>query len=90
MDLKSKPFYLNNEEIEWVKNTLSGMTLGDKIKQLFIDMAAPVSEEIIKKIVGERKLGGLRYMNRDGASISKLIASYQRASEIPLDRKSVV
>ena len=84
MDLKSKPFYLNKEETEWVQSTLSGMSLSDKIKQLFIDMAAPVSDEIIKKIVRERKIGGLRYMNKDGASISKLIASYQSASEIPL------
>ena len=84
MDLKSKPFYLNKEETEWVQNTLFGMSLSDKIKQLFIDMAAPVSDEIIKKIVRERKIGGLRYMNKDGASISKLIASYQSASEIPL------
>lgn len=84
MDLKSKPFYLNKEEIEWVKNTLSGMSVDDKIKQLFIDMAAPVPDEIIKKIMGERKFGGLRYMNKDGASISKLIASYQGASQIPM------
>ena len=84
MDLKSKPFYLNNEEAGWVKKTLSGMSTEDKIKQLFIDMAAPVPEEIIKKIAGEHKAGGLRYMNRDGASVSKLISSYQQASEIPL------
>lgn len=84
MDLKSKPFYLNNEEAGWVKKTLSGMSTEDKIKQLFIDMAAPVPEEIIKKIAGEHKAGGLRYMNRDGLSISKLISSYQQASEIPL------
>ena len=57
MDLKSKPFYINKEETEWVQNTLFGMSLSDKIKQLFIDMAAPVSDEIIKKIVRERKIG---------------------------------
>lgn len=84
MDLKSRPFYLNKEETEWVENTFSKMLVDDKIKQLFIDMAAPVPEEIIKKIMGERKFGGLRYMNKDGASIAKLIESYQRASEIPL------
>jgi len=84
MDLKSKPFYLDDEQIKWVNSTLSKMTTDDKIKQLFIDMAAPVPEEIIKKIMSERRFGGLRYMNKDGASISTLIASYQKASEIPL------
>lgn len=84
MDLKSKPFYLDNEQIAWVESVLSSMTEDDKIKQLFIDMAAPVPEPVIKKIVGERKLGGLRYMNRDGASVAKLISAYQSASQIPL------
>ncbi|MCM1439860.1 MAG: beta-hexosaminidase [Roseburia sp.] len=84
MNLQANPFYLNKDEIEWVENTLSKMSVDDKIKQLFIDMAAPVSEEIIKNIVAEHKSGGLRYMNKDGASVAKLIDSYQNASEIPL------
>lgn len=84
MDLKSKPFYLNEDDIEWVNATLSSMTLEDKIKQLFIDMAAPVPENYVKGIVAEHKYGGIRYMNKDSQCISKLLAAYQSASEIPL------
>ncbi len=84
MNLKAKPFNLNNEQIEWVNNTLSKMSTDDKIKQLFVDMAAPLPPEIVKGIVAERKYGGIRYMNKDGATVSKLIETYQQASEIPL------
>ena len=33
--LKSKPFYLSDDDIKWVYETLDGMTLEDKIHHLF-------------------------------------------------------
>ncbi len=84
IDLRAKPFYLNDEQAEWVQTTLSGMSQDDKIKQLFIDMAAPVPADAVKGLVRQRKYGGLRYMNKDGATISALLKSYKAASEIPL------
>ena len=35
MDLKSKPFYLNDSDIKWVETTLADMTEEEKIAQLF-------------------------------------------------------
>ena len=84
MDLRAKPFNLNDAQIEWVNETLKKMTEDDKIKQLFIDMAAPVPPEMIKRIVAERKYGGIRYMNKDAKTISELLKNYREASEIPL------
>ena len=66
IDLKAKPFYLSDEQIEWVNTALNGMSQDDKIKQLFIDMAAPVPADAVKGLVQQRKYGGLRYMNKDG------------------------
>ncbi len=80
----NKPFNLNSDEIKWVENTLSQMTLEDKIKQLFIDMAAPVSEDIVKNIVGTHKAGGLRYMNQEPNKVKDLLNLYKKYSEIPL------
>ena len=36
VDLKAKPFYLTDEKIRWVKDTLASMTEDEKIGQLFI------------------------------------------------------
>lgn len=36
VDLTAKPFYLGKEEIEWVEEQITGMTLEEKIGQLFI------------------------------------------------------
>jgi len=35
MNLKEKPFYLNDDAISWVENTLDSMTLEEKVGQLF-------------------------------------------------------
>lgn len=84
MNLREKPFYLDDEDLCWVDKTIAEMTLEDKIKQLFIDMAPPVSGKAVNGIVDRCKYGGIRYMNKDGESISKMISEYQAASEIPL------
>jgi len=36
MDLRAKPFYLNDSQIAWVEETLKNMSLDDKLGQLFI------------------------------------------------------
>ena len=36
VDLRAKPFYLNDEQIRWVEETIAGMTLEEKIGQLFV------------------------------------------------------
>jgi len=35
MDLRAKPFYLNDSQIAWVEETLKNMSLDDKLGQLF-------------------------------------------------------
>ena len=35
VDLKAKPYYLNDEDIKWVEETISNMTDEEKVGQLF-------------------------------------------------------
>ena len=35
MDLRAKPFYLKDEQIKWVEETLASMSVEDKLGQLF-------------------------------------------------------
>ena len=79
-----KPFNLNEEQIIWVENTLKNLTLEEKIKQLFIDMAAPVSENIVKMLVETHGYGGLRYMNQEPNKVKELLNLYKKYSKIPL------
>ena len=38
VDLKAKPFYLDDEACAWVRGTLAGMTDLEKIGQLFCEI----------------------------------------------------
>ena len=40
VDLKAKPFFLTDEEIRWVEETLASMTLREKLSQLFVLLKA--------------------------------------------------
>ena len=52
VNLKDKPFYLNDEQIKWVEDTIANMSEDEKIGQLFIVMnIAKDNEEEIKEVV---------------------------------------
>ena len=40
VDLKAKPYYLSDEDIKWVEDTIAGMSLEEKIGQLFFNMGS--------------------------------------------------
>ena len=84
MNLKAKPFYLNDEDVKWIESTLKEMSLDDKVRQLFVSMAAPVGTETINHIVDATRPGGLRYMNGPKDNIKRILSDYQKASKIPL------
>ena len=50
VDLRAKPFFLNDEQIKWVEDTIAGMTLEEKLGQLFVLLkpVPGVNEEQIK------------------------------------------
>lgn len=80
----NKPFNLDSTAIAFVEKTLENMSLDEKIKQLFIDMAVPVREEIVEKIVKTEQMGGLRYMNQEPSKVKELLNLYKKYSKIPL------
>ena len=38
IDLRAKPFYLDDESVKWVEDTLNGMTLMEKVGQVFAEI----------------------------------------------------
>jgi beta-N-acetylhexosaminidase len=38
VDLHKKPYFLDDEGIRWVQDTIAGMTVEEKIGQLFVNM----------------------------------------------------
>lgn len=64
MNYREKPFYLKDEDIAWVEETLAGLTMKEKVDQIFVDMMWNLSEEELKEQVKEHNFGGYRYSNK--------------------------
>ncbi|WWO73619.1 hypothetical protein V4937_02345 [Histophilus somni] len=61
VDLTKKPYYLKDEDIQWVKNTIANMTLEEKIGQLFVNMGSSRSEEYLTDVLNRYHIGAVRY-----------------------------
>ncbi len=86
VNLREKPFYLTEEEIRWVEETIAGMTLEEKLGQMFVLLKAVpgVNEEAIKAGLAVSHQGGLRWQGGDKETVWLQNTTYQKYSKIPL------
>lgn len=84
VDLKAKPFYLSNEDIEWVENTIKGMTDEEKIGQLFFHLFTDFSEDYVKNVITKYHIGGARYKGASSEQVQQLVTILQTNSKIPM------
>ncbi len=86
VDLKAKPFYLNDQEIRWVEDTIASMSLEEKLSQLFV-LLKPVpgaNEEQIKSLMESARPGGMRWQGGDKETVAKQNCLFQQYSRIPV------
>lgn len=86
VDLRAKPFYLNEKQLQWVEDTIAGMTLDEKLGQLFVLLKAVpgVNEDDIKASLSVSHQGGLRWQGGDKETVYLQNTTFQRHSKIPL------
>ena len=87
MDLRAKPFYLNDEQIAWVEQTRDSMSLNDKIGQLFLfnSMTTQTAAEQIEDLekIGLKPCGFL-LRGASSKDIREKISDFQNHYDIPL------
>ena len=86
VDLRAKPFYLNDEQIKWVEDAIADMTLEEKLGQLFVILKAVpgFDEEEIRAGLAVSHQGGLRWQGGDKETVWLQNTTYQKHSKIPL------
>ena len=84
VDLKAKPYYLSDEDIAWVENTIANMTDEEKVGQLFVNMVTDFTPEGIKKVAETYHPGALRYHNKPADELWDMVNTFQQCSKVPL------
>ena len=84
VDLSKRPFYLEEEDIKWVKNTIKNMTLEEKIGQLFVNMGSSREEAYLKETVEKYHIGAIRYNPGSASEIYDQNKYLQSQSKIPI------
>lgn len=86
VNLKECPFYLNEKQIQWVEQTIAGMTMEEKFGQLFVLLKGQpgVDENAISANVSKSHQGGLRWQGGDRNQVYEQSRLYQKYSKVPL------
>ncbi len=84
VNLKIQPYNLDDEAIKWVQDTISNMTIEEKIGQLFVNMGESREEEYLKSIVDDYHIGGVRYNPGTAEEVYEQNRILQENSKIPL------
>ena len=81
---KENPFYLTDEQVQWVENTYDSMSLEEKIGQLFCPIVFTKEEKELKELVETKHIGGMLYREGPGEELRQSHKILQDASKIPL------
>ena len=84
VNLKEKPYYLNDDQIKDVESLVLSMSLDDKLKQLFICLTKQKDEEYLKEEMSTTKCGGVRYNPGMLKDVYNHNYFCQKYSEIPV------
>lgn len=84
VNLKEKPYYLSEGDIQWVENTISEMTIEEKIGQLFVCMVGSREPEDLRSVVNQYHPGAFRYQNASAKELYDQNKILQDTTKIPL------
>ena len=86
VDLKGKPFYLTEDEIRWVEETIESMTPEEKLRQLFVLLKGVpgAAEDQIRSLMETARPGGMRWQGGDRETVFTQNTLFQKYSRIPV------
>lgn len=84
INLKAKPFCLDDKAIEWVNNIKTNMTLEEKIGQLFVPIGYSSDPGYLQHVMLSHHIGGILYRCGDASEMQECHRWLQENSKIPL------
>lgn len=82
--LRENPFFLDNNQMEWVRTTLENMSPEEKIGQLFCMIAFSAEDEYIKMLTEKYHVGGIMGRPMETKEFCEFVKRAQTSSKIPV------
>ncbi len=84
VDLKANPYYLSDEDIKWVEDTIVSMSDEEKVGQLFFQLTSSQDEDYLKELMQKYHLGGCRYNGMTGHKVQEQHHTLQSYAKVPI------
>ncbi|MDY8025488.1 glycoside hydrolase family 3 protein [Paenibacillus polymyxa] len=84
INFKGNPFFLSDQDISWIEDTLSNMTVEEKIGQLFCLHGDSNDFSVLGQIVETYKPGAMMYRPGESEKIYGIHQFLQNQSQIPM------
>ena len=84
IDLKAKPFFLSDEQIAWVQETLAAMSLEEKVGQLFCPISYSSDPGYLQYQLLRFHVGGLLFKTSPSSEVRAALDFMQKGSKIPV------
>ncbi len=84
VDLKAKPFNLDDKKIKWVDDMINSMTLDEKVGQLFINLTLRRDEKTLDELVNKYHIGGVRWQGGTLSEVYEQNRFFQEHSKVPV------
>ena len=84
VDLKQKPYFLNDEQIKYIEDKINEMSIEDKIGQLCFVVGQDSNTVNLSEFTKKYRPGGIMYRPDKAAKIKDEVSKIQKASDIPL------
>jgi len=84
LDLTKTPYNLSTEQISFIEKQISGMSLSEKIGQLFFVIGQDEDSVDISEFIKKYHPGGMMYRPDTSEKIKREVATAQKSSSIPM------
>ena len=84
IDLKAKPFYLDDAQIAWINSTIDSMTNEELIGQLFMPIGFSGDSDYLDNVILSKHVGGIMYRNGEKEEMQATHRYLQEHSKVPL------
>lgn len=84
VNLKAKPYLLDDKDIAWVEETIASMSDEEKVGQLFFQLTSSQEEGYLKELMEKYHLGGCRYNGMPGIKVLEQNRLLQKYAKVPV------